>query len=168
MSTLSCEELKSLVVYDPDTGVFTNKVNRGPAKAGSSTGYTHSSGYIQIGIKGKQYYAHRLAWLYHYGTWPEMSLDHKDGNRSNNAIDNLRLATSSENNRNRAKAGGSSMYTGVSWDRSREKWEAYIWINNKKKFLGRFELEADAARAYNKAASEVSPDFANLNEVDHG
>lgn len=94
--SLSQERCKELWTYDELTGIFWSKRYVG-VKAGSIT----RTGYVVIEADGKQYLAHRLAWLYSHGALPA-KLDHKDGDRSNNRLSNLRPATTSENNWNMA------------------------------------------------------------------
>ena len=85
-STLSAERLKELLHYDPDTGVFTRRVSRGPARAGSVAGADTRDGYRKIHLDYKFYLMHRLAWLYTHGEFPTEFIDHIDGDRANNRI----------------------------------------------------------------------------------
>lgn len=99
---LTADEVRGLLDYDPETGLFRW---RKPGKGRISchrrfTGYVNKKGYVIIGIKYRPYLAHRLAWLWMTGDWPRGQLDHKDRNRSNNKWHNLREATSSEQNLN--------------------------------------------------------------------
>jgi hypothetical protein len=107
-----------------------------------------SKGYIMVklDIEGKIYFirAHRLAWLLHYGQLPDNSIDHIDGNKSNNKIDNLRDVTHQQNHWNRTTAKG---YT---WNKNANKFHAQIQINGKKKHLGLFHTEQEARNAYLK------------------
>jgi hypothetical protein len=66
-------------------------------KPDGSAGTKSTFGYWQIVVSNRSYFAHRLAWLYEYGQWPAMFLDHVDGNKVNNAISNLREVTHKEN-----------------------------------------------------------------------
>lgn len=93
----------------------------------------------------------------------KMDIDHINGDGLDNRRENLRWATRSENCMNRAGAKGSSEYKGVSWDKERRKWAAFIKINKKNTPLGRFDLEVDAATAYDRAAVEAYGPFAVVN-----
>jgi len=155
---LTAERVRELLTYNPETGVFTwnqDMIFRGRvnAKSGAEAGNLNKCiGYVQIGIGGALYYAHRLAWLYMYGSWPAHGIDHADGIRSNNRIGNLRCATQSENNQNQCMStANTSGFTGVSWHKQRGKWNAAIKINNKKKSLGLYCNIIDAANAYKNA-----------------
>lgn len=93
--------------------------------------------------------------------------DHRDRNGLNNQRNNLRLATRSQNCANRAVYKKcSSKYNGVGWHKVTNKWSAYIGKDNEQYHLGIFETEIEAAIAYNKAASELFGEFANLNKID--
>lgn len=109
--------LKELLHYDPVTGHFTWIVaNSNRAPAGTPAGRTgNSHGYCPIGIDGKRYRAHRLAWLYMTGEWPPEHIDHINGVRSDNRWHNLRAATLKENNRNMGlQRNNAAGYKGVS------------------------------------------------------
>lgn len=89
--------------------------------------------------------------------------DHQDGNGLNNTRTNLRLATKAENMRNqRLSQANTSGYKGVSWDKYREKWRAYIMPNKKQRFLGHFDTPEEAHAAYCAAALELFGEFANF------
>jgi hypothetical protein len=102
--------------------------------------------------------------------WIDNPLDkkcvgHIDGNPINNHWENLRWATCSENNRNRAKrANSTSKYYGVCWHKANGKWTAQIEIEGKRTCLGCFTDETEAARVFNKAAIEYYGEYARLNE----
>lgn len=106
---------------------------------------------------------HRLVGLTFIGNYSEF--DHKDRNSQNNKLSNLRVCTHSQNMANSGSRKGTSLFKGVSRCKQREKWQVHIMINYKSIFLGRFDNETDAAKAYNKAATKYFRKFAYLNEV---
>lgn len=123
-------------------------------------------GYRHIFCKGKRYKAARLIFLYHHGYLP-VTVDHIDRNRQNDKIENLRAASFHENQWNKGKTPRktTSRYKGVHWVENRNKWKAVISVNNYPKYLGYFEKEDDAGKAYNKAAKFHYKQFANLNNI---
>lgn len=163
-SLVTHDELKRILNYDPESGIFRWKVDVGNGvKKGDVTGDKKSTGYFRIGLKSKIYQAHRLAWFYVYGIWPEKQIDHINGDRSDNRIVNLRQATNSENNCNKTKYSNNvSGYKGVSWHKQAGKWCAEIWKNYKKEYLGLFNSPEEAYEAYCKAAEELHGEFANV------
>ncbi len=151
---LTQEKLKSILLYCQHNGKFTWLVNAARnVKAGREAGRL-SFGYIRITINGMQFNAHRLAWLYVYGEWPSGCLDHINGDRSDNRIDNLRPANSVENGQNRRRnSNNKSGFTGVT--RSGDMWRAAITVNGKYNHLG-FCLDVrDAANAYRSAKQKL-------------
>jgi len=157
MCELTAEYLRSILDYNPETGVFIWKVSIGRMKKGAIAGNIHPSGYRFIRVAGRSYCAHRLAWLHYYGKWPKVYLDHKNCARANNAISNLRECTNGENLQNSTRSRGSSKYQGVSWQKSRNKWKAQIGVNNKVISLGIFDDEVEAASAYREAKEKYHP-----------
>ena len=94
-------------------------------KIGQQFGTRHIYGYRQGSLKGKRYKEHRLIWLYHYGEWPKECIDHINGIRDDNRIENLREATNQQNQFNRkSEKDSSSQYKGVSWCKLSKKWRA--------------------------------------------
>ncbi len=148
-SGLNHASLIRALAYDPATGEFRwLETSGGEVKVGPIAGKTNKKGYRVIGLGGRTFYAHRLAWLYVTGKWPGVLVDHKDGNPSNNAWVNLRAATRAQNNSNRIATPGKSGVTGVYWHEQRQKWVARASKDNKLLYLGIFDTieEAQAAR----------------------
>lgn len=159
---ISREILLAWLSFDPMTGIFTWRKNCGRRhKYGQVAGNRHDDGYIKIQVNGCRFAAHRLAWFYVYGHWPSGQIDHIDGDRANNQIKNLRLATYQENNRNKKwRSDNKSGYRGVSWNHSVGKWQAFIGIGGgKNKNLGYFQDAERASRAYQSAAIELFGEF---------
>lgn len=116
---LTQQRLKELLVYNPETGVFRRLVARPNAPAGSVAGSALPTGHLRISVDGQRYFAHRLAWFYVYGCWPNGDLDHRDRRPNHNAIDNLREATTSQNQANVGlRKDNMSGYRGVCYDKS--------------------------------------------------
>jgi hypothetical protein len=137
------EELKKLFHYNPETGIFTRLVSVGlKVKSGQVAGGL-DNGYIKIGINGKRYFAHRLAWLYVYGEFsnlPQMVIDHIDGNTINNKIENLRKVTHQQNILNqKLRTTNTSGIKNICWHKREGKW--YVRVMNKgvMKNIGYFE-----------------------------
>jgi len=143
------QELKELLDYNKDTGIFTWKQSRGGlARKGSRAGSIESKGYYQITLKQKLYMAHRLAWLYVHGSFPDNFIDHINGIRTDNRIENLRDVTKGQNQRNQKKyTTNKSGIVGVSWHKQHQKWYANIQVNKKTMFLGLFKDIKDAENA---------------------
>jgi len=127
--------------------------------------YLHHRGYAITSIKdhtGKRKLVklHRLLMNFPVG----MHVDHKDGNKSNYQLNNLRVATKNQNERNRPKRPNcSSIYKGVYWNKTYKRWYASITLDNKLHYLGSFTNELAAAIAYNEKAKEFHGEFAVLN-----
>jgi hypothetical protein len=143
------DKLKKLLEYNPETGLFINKVYRSArAKKNTVAGFLSKDGYITIGINGKTYYAHRLAWFYIFEIWPEKFIDHIDTIRNHNWLSNLRECNYSENYQNiiKCQSNNKSGYLGVSSNRS--KFRANICLDNKPLYLGSFDTAIEAHEAY--------------------
>jgi hypothetical protein len=128
---------------------------------------TDKAGYIVMQVQGRRIKGHRLAWESVYGAIPDgMLLDHINGVKRDNRICNLRLATASENSRNiKKESNTTSKYKGVYWIKSVGRWMARGSVHGVRTYLGHFDCEDDAARAYNKYISEHHGQFARFNEV---
>lgn len=165
MSHITQAEIKQLFEYGNGQLIWKIQANNNGAPIGTPAGHIMQNGYVLVGISRRQYLAHRLIFLMHHGYLPA-KIDHLDGNRQNNKIDNLRPANSQQNSANSRKVGKfSSKWKGVTWDRARGKWAASVGVNRKRIALGRFDDEGDAAMAYNEAAVFHFGAYAQLNEA---
>jgi len=145
----SQEELHELFDYNPKTGELTWKIKPSRrVETGDQVGCIAQTGYIFTSIKKTSYKVHRLVWMWQYGKDPgSLDIDHINGNRSDNRIDNLRLVTHEENCRNRKQSRrNSSGVMGV--HKEQKKWRAELRFNGKKVCQRRYEdwFEAVCAR----------------------
>lgn len=148
MKKLTQSELKQQVHYDPESGLFTRLIsNIHCVKVGSIAGGLHkSTGYIHLRVNNKRYLAHRLAFLYMEGYFPEHQIDHKDGVRANNKWFNLRHATPLCNFQNqKISKNNTSGFPGVSWRKDYHKWQCSIKMNGKYIHLGWHDDPLEAA-----------------------
>jgi len=159
---ITAEYLRSILNYNPETGIFTWIVDRGRCyKAGSVAGNTDFYGYIRITIDGKKYKAHRLAELYMNGAWPPHHIDHINRNKSDNRFLNLRHASQSENAANsKVRVNNIAGLKGVSFIEKRNKYRSRIVKNGKEKHLGLFNSPQEAHAAYIKAAGTHYGEYA--------
>lgn len=150
MSDFNAEKLRSLLSYDEHTGLFT--------RDGNVTGTLNSWGYVQVRVNGKVYMAHRLAWLYVYGQWPQNQIDHINRRKTDNRIINLREATASENAQNvTAHKDNAAGARGIYFDKSRNRWVAELCLNDKVVFKQRFKDKLAAINARAKAEEQFHP-----------
>jgi hypothetical protein len=149
------EYLKEILLYHPETGIFTWKVKKSKkTKIGSVAG-TNNAGYVHIRIDEKKHFAHRLAWFYQTGSVAPYMIDHINGNKSDNRWTNLRRATRNENSRNRSRSKtNTSGFKGVCWDKKAGKWKAAICVNNVSYHLGYFESPREASAVYEAVAKK--------------
>lgn len=155
---LTVERLKELLEYNLDTGVFTWKVPRGRGMgAGSIAGSSNKYNYRQIGVDGKLYLAHRLAWLYVHGKWPDNGLDHINGDNQDNRISNLRDVDHVVNSQNQRKASRNSSSGLLGAFKKDSHWISQIQVNGKIVRLGTFLTPEEAHQAYLKAKRELHP-----------
>lgn len=145
---LTAARLRELLSYDPESGVFTWRATRGALKAGATAGSVTDKGYISIYISGRNYRAHRLAWLYMKAVEPADEIDHRDRNKTNNRFSNLREATNKQNHENMGlQRNNTSGIRGVYWYKPSGKWMAMIQHNSRQIFLGYFDDIVQAATA---------------------
>mgnify|MGYP003145362455 CR=1 FL=1 len=179
--SLTSGTLRDLLHYDQDTGVFTwrerpvsmfrdgrrlraaSECSRWNSRySGSVAGTLKDTGYVEIGILGKLYPAHRLAWLMTYGRFPQKKIDHVNGERADNRIANLREADDFQNAANsRKRKDNTSGFKGVSFRKDLEKWQARIGVGGRRISLGLYDQPEAAHAAYIAAAKKHHANFAN-------
>jgi hypothetical protein len=165
MTKPSIERVREILSYDPGTGEFRWRMDRrGGVKDGSSAGTVNKQGYRIIRIDMGFYKAHRLAWFYVYGEWPNGFIDHINFDASDNRIVNLREASMAENQRNRGRQKNNTTgYKGVRFDkRWRGRWYARIVVNDNEIHLGSFATAEAARAAYAEAARRLHGEFAKV------
>jgi hypothetical protein len=155
------QDIKDYLSYDPITGLFTRikSVPGNHGNSGSIAGWKDGKGYTSLRRKGKIYQAHRLAWWFVYGYFPDCAIDHINEDPSDNRICNLRLDTNKENPQNISKLRrtNTSGYIGVSWSSRNKKWMAQIKLDNKTIYLGLYNTPEEAHAAYLCAKREHHP-----------
>ena len=157
MPAAKLENLKEIFDYNPETGKFSWR---------AEPGCVTSNGYRYIKVDGKLQLAHRLAWFYHYGVEPDGLIDHINGDRCDNRIENLRLATYSQNSANAKRhtrntsglKGACKVLRRGKWT---GKWQASITFQRKQIALGYFDTKEEAHEAYMDAARKHQGEFAN-------
>ena len=122
-----------------------------------------TKGYRQVRLLDKVYFVHRVIWEMYNGPIPtNMQIDHIDGVKDNNNLENLRLATQSQNMSNKGKLiTNTSGYKGVSWNSSKNKWRARLTVDGKSMHIGYFDTAEEAYEAYCEIVQNICGDFAN-------
>lgn len=158
MKNLTAERLREALHYDPETGRFIWRFRRNQyVDVGSVAGSDNGNGHIQIRLDGGMYLAHRLAWLYMTGSFPEQEIDHRDGQRDNNAWVNLREVTHRENMQNQRRARSDNHVGLLGVGRMGSKYRARINLDGKVKALGVFNTPEEAHAAYLSAKRIAHP-----------
>lgn len=130
--------------YSPSTGLLVWKHRSARCvHVGDVAGSPTQNGYIKILFQSKTLLAHRVAWFIYYGKWPVKMIDHINGNKKDNRIENLREVTLSENMRNtyRHRAG---KLVGASWRPDNKQWQSHVKLNRKNVYLGLFKTAEEA------------------------
>lgn len=170
------DEIKQLFDYDPTTGDVLYKprpltwfiATDDPALRerthrtwngkypGTAAGIKGGNGYLTTALHGKRLSLHRIAWVIAHGEWPKGDIDHINGDRADNRIENLRSVTRGENSRNRAKGRNNvSGVPGVTFYTKYKKWMAKFEFKGRTHFVGYFESKAEAAAAIRKKRLDV-------------
>lgn len=168
MAELTLERLKQVLDYQPHTGLFIWVVSPDRPKrwntkhAGKVAGGLNNWGHRAIRIDGRKYLAHRLAWLYVHGEWPQQEVDHVNCDKDDNRISNLREASRFENALNRPVQKNNALgLKGTSFDRRKGKFQAQIGAFGRHKWLDYFETKEAAAEAYRRASEEMHGSFSH-------
>lgn len=136
--------LKLALDYSPETGklIWLRDSNNKQRLAGDEAGFQGTNGYIRLKFKGKEYLAHRLIWTWMTGEIPQLEIDHRNGDRSDNRWNNLRLVTAAQQRANaKLNCNSASGHRGVYFNKRRRKWRAHY----KYEHLGYFDTKEEAA-----------------------
>jgi len=156
MKELTQNRLKELLHYNPDTGIFSYKIRGGKGKR-LTCGHMHE-GYMRMTVDGKRYMTHRLIWLYVYGHLPKEQIDHKNQNKSDNRISNLRAVDARGNCKNRPlRKDNKSGFNGVCWIKRLGKWASQVNNGHTNVTLGMFLNKEDAINA--RKAADVQYNY---------
>lgn len=139
--------------FEYKNGELVRRFARRSYRAGSYAGTITSNGYLAVTVSKKVYLVHRVVWAYFNGD-TEFMIDHKNGNKLDNRIENLREATSQQNNRNRKNAKG------VTYVKKSKKWQAQICVSGKAIYLGTYSNKKDALSARRNAELKYFNEFA--------
>lgn len=148
MRTIDIELLKSNLLYKQETGEFFSRTSRGNIAAGKKLGTKADGGYMTLNVGGTTLYFHRAVYAYHHGLWPAM-VDHINGDRSDNRIENLRASDKKTNARNAAAKKG-ARFRGA--NKRASCWEVSIRTDEKQLYIGRYKSEFEAAYNYDLAS----------------
>jgi hypothetical protein len=153
--------IKQSVVYDNGNLIWTGK-NSSRREKGRILGTKGNHGYLSFSINKKLYLNHRVIYAIHFGDFPEpkMTVDHIDGNKLNNKIENLRLATYAQNLSNKISYNNKSGAKGVLWNPKNQNWRVRINYQRKAYEIGSFTEFDDAVIACKTARNQIHQDFA--------
>lgn len=157
---LTQEQARHLFEYRNGQLLWKNPTNR-RIPVGAVAGVWDNTGYFRTTVAGKRYKNARLIFLYHHGYLPEC-VDHIDGGKTNDRIENLRPATKSQNNRNtKLRTDSVTDRKGVTWDKGARKWRVSVWVSGKQKTIGRFDDIELADLVAIEARNKYHQEFAN-------
>ena len=159
LNDIGAADARALLSYCPQTGKLIWLKNMSTrARAGDEAGVVQSGKYRRVGINGRYYMAHRLAWLIVMGDWPSEEIDHDNGDKSDNRWDNLRLASPTQNNQNTVHSNLSGLI-GASYHRGKGRYRAQIRVDGRRIFLGWFATAEQASSAYVQASLKHHGEF---------
>lgn len=152
MNNISPEEIKRLISYDPKSGLLRWRPRQqsdfasmssfkawNTQFAGREAGSISKTGYVVVSLSGQKMLGHRIAWVIHHGRWPDALMDHVNGLRADNRINNLREATPAQNAQNqRRHKSNKSGVCGVTWHKKTKRWQVRIGSANKSLHVGYF------------------------------
>lgn len=146
--------------FDYSDGALVWRQSPRPGWKGRIAGTQTPRGYIRVFLDGKYVLAHRIVWAWHHDEWP-LEIDHKNGDTSDNRIDNLRPATHSQNTQNASvRKDNSSGVKGVTWHKATNKWMASLQVNKRRVHLGVHEEKEQAIAAVHSARAAHHQQFA--------
>jgi hypothetical protein len=151
---LNQNDVKYLFNYNKDTGELTRRFSYGKYKIGDMVGRKDGSGYLRVTINNRDYGVSRIIWLWWYGVNPSDLIDHLDGHRDNNRIENLRESTYRQNSQN-MEIHRLGKLVGSSYDKSRNRWISYISFNKTVIRLGQFKTAEEANVVYIRACKLI-------------
>lgn len=164
---MSVGDIRDLIDYNPETGVLTAKANFSGRQAGSVIGSQTWQGYYAFSLFGKKCFAHRLAWLLHYGEWPSQPIDHINGIKTDNSIRNLRLCSLSQNQFNKpTQKNNTTGVKGVYWNKRDKRYVASVQFNGKKYSAGHHKDIDSAKEAVMKLREKLAGEFTNHGEFE--
>ena len=146
------EEIISRFVYDGES--LRKKFNWEEA------GTLSTNGYLVVTVAGKTFYVHRICWFLQPGKWPEGSIDHRNGEKTDNCWSNLRLATHSQNGCNRLNSANKSGCKNVYWSNTRNRWVIDITLNRVRVFHQVMEDYDEAVALAKAKMDEIHGEFA--------
>jgi len=163
------EDLKDLIDYffTLNGKLYAKKRYCHRVQLGQEVGWDNGNGRLTVMCKGKLYQVHRVIYYLHNGYWPRGVVDHMNGNPKDNRPENLRDVTQAINTRSYGPAhfDSSSSYRGVHWFKRDSKWQSQIMSEGKKKHLGYFDSESEAALRWNYEAERLGFNEEAFNNV---
>jgi hypothetical protein len=167
---MKAEDLRQLLSYNPNTGELiwlardegwfkkpTDAKGWNKKYAGTKAFQTLHYGYLHGHVFKKHYFAHRIAWAIHYGSWPTGQIDHVSGLRSDNRIENLRDVSHSDNQKNvKLRHDNKCGMPGIDWKKHASAWRVRVSREGKRRLVGYFKNLDEAVTARRDAQQEAA------------